>query len=150
MDHRAKLLTKIFKQGFRTPDWRHKEPPPVVTLEDFFEGNTDPSSIAVNLSNHPGLAFFYDRLRAIRSRDDVGAVLVNIYDLDTLPVILGNENGWPFAENVHILTEAPEATVQAWADELLSDGAMEGWPYGQAKEAPDAPPGYKWWSLTWD
>ena len=40
---RVNLLTKIFAQGFRTPDWRHNEPPTVVSLEDFFEGNTDPS-----------------------------------------------------------------------------------------------------------
>jgi hypothetical protein len=59
---------------------------------------------------HPGLEYFYDRLRKIRSREDVEDVLVNIYDLDN--IILGEENGWPFTENVHILTQASEAIVQ--------------------------------------
>ena len=58
MTARERLLTKIFDQGFRTPDWRHAQPPPVVTLEDFFERNTRPQSIAPNLDGEPGLAFF--------------------------------------------------------------------------------------------
>jgi hypothetical protein len=141
-------LTKIFAQGFRTPDWRHNEPPPVVSLEDFFEGNTDPMSITVNLSDHPGLEYFYDHLRKIRSREDVADVLVNIYDLDN--IIHGEDHGWPVAENVHILTQASEAIVQGWADELRSNDAIEGWPYGRAKEIEEPPLGFRWWALSWD
>ncbi|MEJ0040680.1 MAG: hypothetical protein WDO68_32450 [Gammaproteobacteria bacterium] len=148
MDDRAKLLTKIFDQGFRTPDSRHDQPPPVVTLEDFFEGNTQPDSIAVNLAEHPGVEFFYERLKAIRSRPDVQAVLVNIYDLS--PIIFDPDHGWPYAENVHILTSAPESTVQEWAAELLSDGAGEGWPYGQPSVALEAKGSSRWWFLAWD
>jgi len=142
---RDQLLRAIFDQGFRTPDWRHHQPPPVVSLELFFDENTDNESIAVNLPDHPGVAFFYERLKRIRARMDVQAVLVNIYDMES--TIHG---GWPYAENVHILTSAPEATIQSWAEELRSDGAWEGWPYGQAAAAPEAQESYKWWSLAWD
>lgn len=114
MTPRARLLTKIFEQGFRTPDWRHKNPPPVVTLEDFFEGNTCAGSIAVNLPEHPGLDFFYEYLKQIRARPDVQAVLVNIYDLSA--IIFGDADGWPSCENIHILTSAPEVEVQQWAE----------------------------------
>src|SRR5262245_56329357 len=145
---RVSLITHIVSLGCRTPDWRHNEPPPVDSLEDFFEGNTDPRSLAVNLGDHPGLEYFYDRLRKIRSRDDVADVLVNIYDLDN--IILGEENGWPVAENVHILTQASEGIVHEWAEELRSNGAIEGWPYGRAKEILEPPPGFKWWALSWD
>lgn len=147
MNSRAKLLMKIFDQGFRTPDWRHKQPPPVVTLEDFFEGNTDPESIAVNLPEHPGLLHFYERLKRIRARPDVQAVLVNIYDLS--PTVFGPD-GWPYAENIHILTSADEGTIQSWAADLLSDGAGEGWPYGKSPVAPEASGDSKWWFLAWD
>ena len=109
MDSRAKLLTRVFEQGFRTPDWRHEQPPPVVTLEEFFEGNPQPQSIAVNLDDHPGLPFFYERLKEIRARDDVQDVLVNIYDL--ADIIFNSPDGWPYAENVHILTSAPGVLV---------------------------------------
>jgi hypothetical protein len=148
MTPRAKLLTKIFEQGFRTPDWRHNDPPPVVTLEDFFEGNTRPDSIAVNLSEHPGLGFFYGSLKQIRARPDVQAVLANIYDLSD--IIFGDADGWPYCENIHILTSASEAEIQNWAEALKSDGASEGWPYGESPHAPKASTGQKWWSISWD
>lgn len=148
MNSRAKLLTKVFDQGFRTPDMRHDQPPPVVTLEDFFEGNTQADSIAVNLSEHPGLSFFYERLKTIRARADVEAVLVNIYDLS--PVIFDPEKGWPYAENIHILTSTEAPTIQSWATDLLSDGAGEGWPYGKSAAAPEAKGTLKWWFLAWD
>jgi len=148
MDNRARLLTAIFSQGFRTPDARHEQPPPVVSIEEFFEGNLQPQSIAPNLTNHPGLAFFRERLLAIRSRSDVQTVLVNVYDLTD--IILGVPDGWPGAENVHILTSAPEDVVQEWASDLLSDGAGEGLPYGEPYVAPKGSEAYRWWCLSWD
>ncbi|MFD0320305.1 hypothetical protein [Lysobacter gummosus] len=114
-------------------------------MQEFFVDNTDNSSIAINLIDHPGIQFFHDAIAAIEARADVQAVLVNIYDLD--PIIDG---GWPYAENVHILTSASEDEVQQWAAYLRSDGAMEGWPYGVPNAARKAEPGQKWWSLSWD
>jgi hypothetical protein len=148
MNSRAKLLMKIFDQGFRTPDWRHDQPPPVVSLEDFFDGNSQPQSIAVNLPDHPGLAFFYDRLKDIRARSDVREVLVNIYDMSD--IALDPARGWPYAENVHILTSADPTLVQSWAADLKSDGAGDGWPHGQSALAPVASGEYRWWFLSWD
>jgi hypothetical protein len=148
MNNRAKLLNKVFDLGFRTPDTTHDQPPPVVSLEVFFEGNTQSDSIAVNLPEHPGIPFFYERLKAIRAQPDVREVLVNIYDLS--PVVFDPVNGWPYAENIHILTSAEEGLVQAWATELLSDGAGEGWPYGKSPAAPDAEGAFRWWFLSWD
>lgn len=148
MDSRARLLKKIFDQGFRTPDWRHNEPPPVVELEEFFEGNCCPSSIAPNLYPHPGLAFFYERLKSIRERPDVKSVLVNIYDLTD--IILNARDGWPGSECVHILTSADQDDVQSWAAGLLSDGAAPEWFYGRAKAIDDPPEGFLWWTMSWD
>lgn len=142
---RAALLREIFAQGFRTPDWRHKEPPPVVPAEMFFADNDDNECIAANLDNHPGVGFFRTRLADIAAKPDVAAVLVNIYDMD--PVIHG---GWPYVENVHILTSAAEDVVQDWAAELRSDGAGEGWPYGAPRVYPQAAEGQRWWWLSWD
>jgi hypothetical protein len=148
MTPRARLLTKIFDQGFRTPDLRHDVPPPVVTLEEFFEGNTDPQSIAPNLDGDVPLEVFFGKLKAIRARDDVREVFVNIYDLSS--IIFGDANGWPMAENVHVLTSASEDVVQGWAADLQSDGAVEGWPYRRAPIAAAEPEGFRWWAFTWD
>jgi hypothetical protein len=94
------------------------------------------------------LVFFYHRLKEIRSRTDVREVLINIYDMSD--IAFDPTNGWPYAENVHILTSADESLVQSWADELRSDGAGAGWPYGQSALAPAASDGYRWWFLSWD
>ena len=147
-DRRGKLLVKILGQGFQAEGWPHRIPLPVVELEDFFEDNPCPHSIAPNLIEHPGLQFFYERLIKIRARKDVQDVLVNIFDMDD--IIDYKPNAWPGTENAHILTSAPEAQVQLWADELLSDGAIEGWPYGEPAYAPKPKPGFKWWSVCWD
>lgn len=142
---RSALLREVFAQRFRTPDWRHKEPPPVVPAELFFADNGDNECIAINLDDHPGIGFFRDKLQEIAAKPEVAAVLVNIYDLD--PIIDG---AWPYAENVHILTSAPEDVVQSWAAELRSDGADQGWPYGEPRELPPLVEGQRWWSLSWD
>src|SRR5688500_1764882 len=113
MKNRTELLRSIFDQGICTPDWLHKQPPPGVSLEELFEENDDTESIAVNLEDHPGIEFFYTKLKAIRDDPAVRQVLVNIYDLD--PIIVG---GWPYSEDVHILTSAAEDRIQSWATEL--------------------------------
>ncbi len=149
MNNRAKLLTKIFQQGFRTPDSSHDQPPPVVSLDDFFEENPNQESIAPNLMDkHPGLEFFYNQLKTIRARKDVQEVLVNIYDLSG--IIFNLPNGWPYAEDVHILTSASKEVVELWARELFSEEAIEGWPYGKSPFAKEPNKGFKWWSLAWD
>ncbi len=149
MNNRAKLLIKIFEQGFRTPGLSHSQPPPVVTLEDFFEENPRKVSIAPNLGNdHPGLDFFYERLKNIRAREDVQEVLINIYDLSD--IIFNNTNGWPYAENVHFLTSASKETVKSWTQELFASGIIEDWPYGKSAFAIDSHDDFKWWSIAWD
>jgi hypothetical protein len=148
-DRRARILTLIFYQGFRTPDLRHNDPPPIVSLEDFFEGNTVTHSIAPNLDeDHPGLPFMYEKLKQIRERPDVQDVVVNIYDL--ADIIFDSQPGWPSAENVHILTSASEDDLGKWADGLKSDGAFIGWPYGKAKYAPIEHGDNRWWTIAWD
>ena len=148
-DRRARILTLIFYQGFRTPDSRHNDPPPIVGLEDFFEGNNRTQSIAPNLDqDHPGLPFMYEKLKQIRARPDVQDVVVNIYDLSD--IIFDFEDSWPGAENVHILTSASEEDLWKWADDLKADGAFIGWPYGKAKYAPIEQGDNQWWTLAWD
>ena len=144
MDNRTRLLRGIFSQGFRTPDWRHKQPLPVVSLEEFFEQNDDPESFAVNLQDHPGLEFFYDKLKSIRAEADVNQVLVSIYDLE--PILAG---GWPFSQNAHILTSANAKRVQSWAASLRANGGFKGWPVGVPHAAAKEGGAFLWWSIAW-
>lgn len=74
---RKQLEEKIYAQGY--PDAKTA---PIVTLEDFFEGNNDESSIGCNLMEHPGVEKFYYVLLSIRNKDNVQDVLVEIMELE--------------------------------------------------------------------
>src|ERR1700722_13449944 len=44
---------------------------PLITLQDFFDGNDDDSSIGCNLLEYPGLQAFFVILSGIRSQPEV-------------------------------------------------------------------------------
>src|SRR5438128_350946 len=54
-------------------------PRPLLSLEEFFEGNDDYSSIGCNLyPDQPAPSEFYSIFRSIRERPDVADVLVEV------------------------------------------------------------------------
>jgi hypothetical protein len=59
---RLELIETIRRQDLPSAD----APLPVVSLEQFFEGNDDLGSIGCNLTKHPGVEFFFNTLRTIR------------------------------------------------------------------------------------
>ena len=120
------------------------EPSPVVSLEDFFEGNRDLGSIGCNLTDHPGISKFYEVLKGIRSKDNVQDVLVEIYSIDD------RHGMWPNSEIVYIITSANQTDVEKWMKPLKPDEIFEGW---SSKKPPSAAPKLKdgmnvyaaWW-----
>jgi hypothetical protein len=84
----------------------------VVTIDEFFTGNSDLGSIGCNLAQHPGLAFFRQRLEEIKARSDVDAVWLEIYDTE--------EGDWPFSENVLIQGRIAESDVRELGEKLES------------------------------
>jgi hypothetical protein len=145
MDNRTALIAKIVAQYDAGIDI------PLVSLEDFFGGNSDGSSIAPNMVDygHPGLKRFQEILTAIRERPDVDCVLMGIHECPE-PDDPRDAKMWPMAENVYIYTSANTDDVESWTAELRTDGAVEGWPYGQPTNAPECRPGYKVFALCWD
>lgn len=119
-------------------------PPPIVTVEEFFEGNADEASIGCNLSKHPGLARFYEVLRAIRDRSDVQDVWVEIWE------VMEGEDEWPFAERIYILSEAQREEVASWLVDLQPDEIDEGWSAGPPARAPELLPGMRVYGAWWD
>ena len=145
MSMREALLAQIQMQYDQD-----SKPPPVVTLDDYFMGNTDEGSIAPNQVGYgrPPLAELYARFESIRQKPNVQAVLVGIHgdwtESHKFP------ESWPPAENVHIYTTASTAEVESWIAGLEADGAIEGWPYGMHPSAPQPNPGYRVFSVCWD
>ncbi|RSD27811.1 hypothetical protein [Mesobacillus subterraneus] len=137
---RKQLAEKIFAQGY--PDAKTA---PIVSLEDFFTGNTDEGSIGCNLLEHPGIDTFNNILWKIRGQENVQDVLVEIMEIED------DENYWAFSERLYILTSAEQDTVECWVNVLEpSEVDDEGYIFGIPPLAPELRDGYKVYSVWWD
>lgn len=136
-DLRKALLDNIEAQGGLSS----QQASPIVTLEDFFEGNEDEGSIGCNLINHPGVNVFYKTLKEIRQKFNVQDVLVEIYDID--------EDYWPFSEVIYILTKASKEDVSKWVESLEPSevGVIE---ISKRENIPQLKEGYEIISIWWD
>ena len=137
---RNELIEKIKKIGL--PD--NTEKTPVVSLEEFFDGNDDLGSIGCNLIDHPGIKHFFDLLTKIRSRPDVADVLVGIYEVEEEDTTM-----WPFSEQVFIISNASKNDISDWVKSLEVDDISVESP-SIIKPSPDLPNNHKLFQLWWD
>ncbi len=80
---------------------------PVVSLEEFFDGNRDPGSIGPNLDSQPTPQDFYTFLRNLRSRPQVADVRILFTQYD-------GPGNWPFSDTIFVITSASPETVATW------------------------------------
>jgi hypothetical protein len=140
-DRRLRAIEKIKSQG----PIKHQHPLPVVSLEDFFEGNQDLGSIGCNLIKHPGIPKFFETLRSIRGRPDVQDVLIEIHELDET-----DESSWPFSERVYVYTTAEEKALSNWLAPLDPDEIEVGFSQGKPAAAPEPREGMRVLAAWWD
>jgi hypothetical protein len=150
LSKREALIEKIRLQG--VPSSAGKGPPtyaqeslPVVSLEDFFEGNQDYGSIGCNLMEHPSPQVFFEHLLSIRARPDVQDVLVEISEVEE-----DNPNRWPFSERVYILTSTSAEQVAEWMALLKPDEIERGYLLGKPSAAPRLQEGMEVYAAWWD
>ena len=136
---RKKLEEKIYAQGY--PD---APTAPIVSLEDFFEGNDDEGSIGCNLLEHPGIKTFYKVLLDIKNKENVQDVFVEIMEIED------DEEYWAFSERVYILTNANISEVEDWVEPLEPSEIDEGYAFGEPPLAPNLKEEYKVLSVWWD
>lgn len=151
---KQRLMIKLQVLGLSKEHMGYSQPLPLVSLEDFFEGNDDPESIAVNLlasdpaqNRHPGLEHIYSTLKDIRSRPDVQDVLVEIFEIET---VLQNAAKWPFAEKVFFYTSVPRSEIEQWNTALSADGPVEASETDRHPNEPTLKTNYKSWYVIWD
>jgi hypothetical protein len=130
MNPRDRLLTRIGNIN------DFEKPRPLVTLEEFFEGNGDPGSIGYNLPDPPEPLDFFELLKAIRSRPEVSDVRVEVKDLE-------DPEGWPSTDTLWIITSASVEEVRSWFPAPLApDDMIEGFNSSPSEVASyDIPPG---------
>lgn len=103
---------------------------PLLTLEEFFDGNDTVGSIGCNLDPAPEPSAMYEALLAIRSRPDVSDVRVQITAVDA------PEEEWPFSDTVWIMTSSDHETASSWLPlELRPNESWVGWITGTRYEA---------------
>ncbi|MFH8557016.1 hypothetical protein EYS09_33790 [Streptomyces kasugaensis] len=119
-------------------------PMPLLTLDEFFEGNTDEESLAPNQWGYgrPPLAVLAAQLRAIERRADVRWVRVQLHpetiDMEVLA-----------AEAVAVCTTADEASCAAWTEGWAAGGVLPGL-VDTFRDVPEVPAEASVWSVVWD
>ena len=118
-------------------------PRPLLTLEEFFDGNTVDGSIWCNCFPTPSSADAFSILKQIRSRPDVGDVRVEISMFD--------DPAWPFSEVVWVMTGAAADQVQSWFPEAVAPSeTWAGWCSGVVHETVSVSLGMQPIGCWWD
>ncbi len=118
-------------------------PTPLLTLNEFFEGNDVVGSIGCNLPGAPHPSEIWKVLEAIHSRDSVHCVYIQITEMD--------DPDWPFSDTAWIVTTDSESDIKIlFPEDLAPDEIWEGFTEGESYEKIDIPNGYKVLACWWD
>lgn len=124
-----------------------------IPVEEFFDGNNDTRSIAVNMAamtSYPSFAVIRDTLLAIRSRSDVVDVRVSIGEWPSMDDP-GEAQMWPSADDIFIWTSAKLSDVKGWIKPLQFDSIALAGPKLTARIAgQNVTQGAKVYVATWD
>ena len=120
-------------------------PSPLVTLEEFFEGNNDYGSIGYNFyPDQPLPSEFYELFKTIRDRTEVADVRVAVKDLE-------DPEGWPSTDTVWVITGSSVNEVKKWLGERFrADDIIVGFSEDYPTESYDVPDGMQAIGVWWD
>jgi hypothetical protein len=137
-------LERITQRVTRSGDPEDTNTPrPLLSLEEFFDGNTHTGSIGCNLSGTPTPHKFNELFQKIAQRPDVRDVRIQITAFD--------DPEWPFSDTVFIMTSAPLEEISEWFDaELRPDEIWEGFIEGVRYEPYTIPAGSRPVACWWD
>ena len=143
MEAHERLLERINRNGDINYDII---PRPLVTLEEFFEGNKDYGSIGYNFyPDQPSPSEFYHLFKTIRDKADVADVRVEIKDLE-------DPEGWPSTDTVWIVTKASVSDIKKWLGKRFEpDDIIVGFTKGYyTREHYEIPEGMQAIGVWWD
>jgi hypothetical protein len=117
-------------------------PTPLLSIEEFFEGNDEVGSIGCNIFPTPTPQDFYEIFRRTASRNDVADIRVQVTAFDAPE--------WPFTDTVYVMTTAPAEEVMHWFPESMRPDETRRGFFDQAYEPYDVPPGVWPIACWWD
>lgn len=116
-------------------------PRPLLTVDEFFVGNTVVGSIGCNLDRATPEAF-HALFRTMAGRPEVGDIRVQVTAFD--------DPDWPFSDTVYIMSSASAEDVAAWFPaHLKPDETWSGF-LDQAYEPCAVPDGMQPIACWWD
>jgi len=141
-DARGRLLERINRAGDIND---FNVPRPLVTLEEFFDGNDDYGSIGYNFyPDQPAPSEFYALFKGIRARAEVADVRVEVKDLE-------DAEGWPSTDTVWVITGESVEEVKGWLGErFAADDIIVGFSGEYPIEKYDVPDGMEAIGVWWD
>ena len=101
-DNLAVLLRRLGPDFAGEQSWSNNHPMPLVTLEEFFDGNDDGGSLQC-----ASLEVARPVFTALRERSDVADVRIGITQWD-------GAGTWPLGEYLYLVTSADAETVAGW------------------------------------
>ncbi len=117
---------------------------PAVTIEQFFDGNDDSGSFMCNLPDAGSLDDIRQQLVKMRDRPDVQALMIRVYE-----TMEEDEDSWPFAEQIILVTSLTEEEVRdLFPENMAPDEVWE--PEEKIPGIPAPPPGSKGLVAWWD
>ena len=130
---------------------------PLLTLDDFFEGNTAEDSIAPNDCGYgrPSIAEIWKLMRELEKRPDVAWIRVELHDDTEIAEYEGKEVLVLAGESLVVCTSlsAPELEELARCEWLCSGGAEE-WEESELDSLfscrPPVPDGFHCFAIVWD
>ena len=127
---------------------------PLLTLEEFFSGNSEEDSIAPNRWGYgrPSLAEMWGMLRGVELQENVAWVRVSLHD-DTEMADAGGEAVLRLVgESIVICTDLDADALEEIVDceWLCSDGVVASDPARWFSCVPPIPRGFACWEIVWD
>lgn len=123
-------------------------PKPTLSIEEFFDGNTDEYSIAPNRTDlQPPLAVFRTTLEAIAARPDVQTIRLSVHEMPH-PLYEEDDDMWIHVGNVLVWTSMDATELNRLFEPLRSDGCGPSL-LGDV-EGPEPAPGMTIYMATWD
>ena len=118
-------------------------PRPLLSLEEFFDGNDSYSSIGYNFSPQPSPYEFFECFKAIRQRANVHDVLVQVNDMES--------PDWPSTDTLWVITSASNNEVNSWLGETFeADDLLDGWEHGPSLQSYPIPAGMRAVGIWYD
>lgn len=140
MDYLKRIKERVNKNG---DFYTESTPIPMLTMDEFFEGNDVVGSIGCNLDGAPHPSIIESALKKIKERSDVAEVYIQITEMD--------DPDWPFSDIAWVITTATETTIkESFPDNLAPDEIWEGFIEGNIYEKIEVPDGFVALACWWD